>query len=536
MTNRIQILPTYLANQIAAGEVVERPASVLKELLENSLDAGSTQLDITIERAGIGMIQVQDNGAGICKEDLVLTICPHATSKIIHASDLDAITSYGFRGEALASISAISQLKITSWVKDQDTGWYLATSGRNTTPEIMPSAKHIGTCVEVKNLFFNTPVRRNFLRADKTELLYVEEVFKRIALSQPQVVFKWQIDERNPKRFAKCIDLEAHTKRVAQLCGRQFAKDAVYIEAEANGLSLKGWLGDPQKMRAQADLQYFYVNNRIVRDKIVMHAIRQAYQNLGAVGKHPAYVLYLTIDPAAVDVNVHPTKHEVRFRESRTVHAFLQYATKEALQKGGKVAMNLPECEQRRDEMFFPNFEGSGQKRVSSNLGELIAVLGESFILAEKENHLILVDIKATRTALTEVRLQNECNKCDIKQRALLLPKVVEFPLGIDPTTIEWDSWGFELTQSGKHTFLLRAVPELLANSLVGIETLLVNIIKSRDKIQCMANYVAAQSFSRNDNEKLLLELEETKEIYQNNHYLKCYKAIAFSELKEWCS
>ena len=331
---RIHQLPVHLANQIAAGEVVERPASVLKELLENSLDAKSTEIEITVERGGTKLIQVQDNGLGICKEDLPLAIASHATSKIASLSDLEGVRSYGFRGEALASISSVSRLELISAVEDQSCGWSIQLEGRDKPPSLQPVAKRSGTSIAVRDLFYNTPARRKFLKSEKTEAAYIEEIFKRVALSQPAVAFKFQQDDGIQKRLPICRSLEAHIRRVAQLCGKRFVEKAYYIEAEANGLKLTGWLGSENAMRSQADLQYFYVNGRIVRDKIVMHAVRQAYQAINALGRFPAYVLYFECDPSAVDVNVHPTKHEVRFREARTVHAFLSYAIQEGLKQG----------------------------------------------------------------------------------------------------------------------------------------------------------------------------------------------------------
>ncbi|HEV2523671.1 MAG TPA: DNA mismatch repair endonuclease MutL, partial [Gammaproteobacteria bacterium] len=331
---RIHQLPVHLANQIAAGEVVERPASVLKELLENSLDAKSTEIDITVERGGIKLIQVQDNGLGICKEDLPLAIASHATSKIASLSDLEGVQSYGFRGEALASISSVSRLELISAVEDQSCGWSIQLEGRDKPPSLQPVAKRSGTLIAVRDLFYNTPARRKFLKSEKTEAAYLEEIFKRIALSQPAVAFKFQQGDGIQKRLPICRSLDAHIRRVAQLCGKRFVEEAYYIEAEANGLKLTGWLGSENAMRSQADLQYFYVNGRIVRDKIVMHAVRQAYQSVNSLGRFPAYVLYFECDALAVDVNVHPTKHEVRFREARTVHAFLSYAIQEGLKQG----------------------------------------------------------------------------------------------------------------------------------------------------------------------------------------------------------
>lgn len=331
MPSRILPLAPELANQIAAGEVVERPASILKELLENSLDAGSSQIDVTIERGGLGLIKVQDNGHGICKEDLELALCQHATSKILSFSDLEGVASFGFRGEALASISAVSRLSLSSCVQRQTSGFSIQKEGRNGNIRLSVSPPILGTTVEVRDIFYNTPARRKFLRSEKTEGLYIEECFKRIVLSQPKVSFTLKIDAKPLKRWVACKTIEAESRRVSELCSINFIKTAHYIEMENNGLKIKGWLGSAEHLRSQADLQYFYVNGRSVKDKVVSYALRQAYQEYQVAGRYPAYVLFFELDPEAVDVNVHPTKHEVRFREVRAVTAFLIYSVRQAL-------------------------------------------------------------------------------------------------------------------------------------------------------------------------------------------------------------
>ncbi len=328
---RIQKLPIQLANQIAAGEVIERPASVLKELLENSIDAGATVIEVTLLQGGQKLIRVQDDGCGICKEDLALALSQHATSKIATLSDLESVRSLGFRGEALASIAAVSRLSLTSAIESQETGWTIKMEGREHNFVLKPAPFLQGTIVEVRDLFYNTPARRKFLRSERTEFNHVEEVFKRIALSKPHVAFVLKQGDKQIKRLPACFERATETHRVAAICGHSFTSKALYVEAEANGLKLRGWLGSPEAHRAQADLQYFYVNGRIVRDKVINHALRHAYQTFCPPGRHSAYLLYFELDPEAVDVNVHPTKHEVRFREARSVHAFLTYSIQEAL-------------------------------------------------------------------------------------------------------------------------------------------------------------------------------------------------------------
>lgn len=323
--SRIQLLSPRLANQIAAGEVVERPASVIKEILENSLDAGASKVDLEVEQGGIKLIRIRDNGNGIEKDDLPLALSRHATSKITALEDLEAVGSLGFRGEALASISSVSRLTLTSRQPDQENAWMVQTEGRDMQAQLEPAAHPQGTTVEVKDLFFNTPARRKFLKTEKTEYRHLEEVVKRLALSRFDVAFQLRHNGKVIHQLRQAESEMEQERRVASICGSAFIDNALKADvvAEASGLRLWGWVGLPTFSRSQADLQYFFVNGRMIRDKVVTHAVRQAYADVLYHGRHPAYVLFLELDPSLVDVNVHPTKHEVRFRESRLVHDFL---------------------------------------------------------------------------------------------------------------------------------------------------------------------------------------------------------------------
>lgn len=322
---RIHLLSPQLANQIAAGEVVERPASVVKELLENSLDAGARRLEVDVEQGGIKLIRLRDDGFGIEKADLSLALSRHATSKIQALEDLEAVSSLGFRGEALASISSVSRLTLTSRSADQDAAWQVRAEGRDMDTTLEPAAHPRGTTVEVRDLFFNTPARRKFLRTEQTEFRHLEEVIKRMALSRFDVAFSLQHNGRRLQQLRPAAGERERERRLASLLGAAFIDQAVHLDvsAEASGLRLWGWIGLPTYSRSQMDQQYFFVNGRIIRDKVVTHAVRQAYTDVLFHGRHPAFVLYLELDPALVDVNVHPTKHEVRFRESRLVHDFI---------------------------------------------------------------------------------------------------------------------------------------------------------------------------------------------------------------------
>lgn len=320
---RIHLLSPRLANQIAAGEVVERPASVIKELLENSLDAGARRIDVEVEQGGVKLLRVRDDGCGIPSDDLPLALARHATSKIRDLDDLERVMSLGFRGEALASISSVARLTMTSRTADADQAWQVETEGRDMAARVQPAAHPVGTSVEVRDLFFNTPARRKFLRAEKTEFEHLQEVIRRLALARFDVAFHLRHNGKTIFALHEARDEISRARRVASMCGSAFLEQALPIQVERNGLHLWGWVGLPTFSRSQADLQYFYVNGRMVRDKLVVHAVRQAYRDVLYNGRHPTFVLFLELDPAAVDVNVHPTKHEVRFREGRTVHDFL---------------------------------------------------------------------------------------------------------------------------------------------------------------------------------------------------------------------
>ncbi|BFM48615.1 DNA mismatch repair endonuclease MutL [Marinomonas sp. THO17] len=320
---RIHLLSPRLANQIAAGEVVERPASVVKELLENSLDAGASQLDIDVEQGGVRRIKIRDNGAGIVKDDLSLALSRHATSKIVTLDDLEAVSTLGFRGEALASISSVSRMHLTSLAEDESEAWRVEAEGKEMAAAIRPASHPQGTTIDVRDLFFNTPARRKFLRTEKTEFSHLEEVVKRLALSRYETGFRLSHNGKQVYDLRPVTDQLHAEHRLATLLGKKFIENALTLDVEAAGLRLWGWIGLPTFSRSQADLQYFFVNGRVVKDKLVAHAVRQAYRDVLYNGRHPTFVLYLELDPSTVDVNVHPTKHEVRFRDGRLVHDFL---------------------------------------------------------------------------------------------------------------------------------------------------------------------------------------------------------------------
>lgn len=426
--NRIQRLSPLIANQIAAGEVIERPASVIKELLENSLDAGAKNITIKIEHAGARLMTITDDGAGIHRDDLPLAIAPHATSKIHSTDDLQQIATLGFRGEALASIGSISKLSICTRTKDDEHAWELICQGSEQALEIKPAAHPIGTTITVRELFFNTPARRRFLRSDKTEFSHIEDIVKRLALSHFDLAITLQHDNKIILKVTKAIDEKQQQKRIAAICGEAFLKQSFYVDFEATGLRLHGWVSQKEFSRNQTDLQFFYINGRSVRDRIVMHAIKQAYADLLGVDRHPGYVLFLDIAPKEVDVNVHPTKHEVRFHEARLVHDFIFQKIRQALVQSTSATQTVyfgqNEIEHFRskkvDVMSEPEKMYVVMKDTPISLfGEVLGQYSH-FVLTTKDKNLFFVNLRALQQLLALKKyLQSRASK------PLLIPEVL---------------------------------------------------------------------------------------------------------------
>lgn len=360
----IKILPARLANQIAAGEVVERPASVVKELVENSLDSGATRIDIDIEKGGSKLIRVRDNGKGIVKDELALALSRHATSKIHTLDDLEAIMSLGFRGEALASISSVSRLTLTSRTATQEQAWEAYSEGREMDVQLKPSAHPIGTSVDVLDLFFNTPARRKFLRTEKTEFTHIDELLKRIALSRFDVTINLRHNGKVVRQYRSAKNQLQSEKRIAAVCGTAFVKSMLSIYLEHNGMKLHGWITSPEGARQQSDLQYCYVNGRMMKDKLINHAIRQSYQMSLKPDQFAAYVLFIELDPHQVDVNVHPAKHEVRFHQTRLVHDFIYQALTDALAQSQHV--DKPKTSHSAFKSDIDNLPSQDKSQISS--------------------------------------------------------------------------------------------------------------------------------------------------------------------------
>lgn len=364
----IQVLPPQLANQIAAGEVVERPASVVKELVENSLDAGATRIDIDIERGGAKLIRIRDNGCGIKKDELALALARHATSKIATLDDLEAIISLGFRGEALASISSVARLTLTSRTAEQSEAWQAYAEGREQDVTVKPAAHPVGTTLEVLDLFYNTPARRKFMRTEKTEFNHIDEIVRRIALARFDVSINLTHNGKVIRQYRAVAEGASRERRLGAICGTAFLEQALTIEWQHGDLALRGWVAEPSATTsALAEIQYCYVNGRMMRDRLINHAIRQACEDKLGADQQPAFVLYLEIDPHQVDVNVHPAKHEVRFHQSRLVHDFIYQGVLSVLQQQSENRLPLEETAEDPQPRWQPeNRVASGRNQFAT--------------------------------------------------------------------------------------------------------------------------------------------------------------------------
>ncbi|MCX7041779.1 MAG: DNA mismatch repair endonuclease MutL [Gammaproteobacteria bacterium] len=509
----IRLLPDTLINQIAAGEVVERPSSVVKELVENALDAGARRIDIDLEEGGIRLIRVRDDGSGMTPTDLGLAVSRHATSKIASLDDLEQVATLGFRGEALPSIASVSRFAISSRTALESHGSRLEIEGGKAGP-VMPQAHAIGTTIEVRDLFYNVPARRKFLRAERTELGHVEEWLRSLALARPEVELRVTHNGKPGKQYRPGpADADAHG-RLAEALGEEFVNHSLRVEHAAAGLSLRGWVGLPTASRSSADQQYFYVNGRAVKDRVVAHAVRQAYADVLFHGRHPAFVLFLELDARRVDVNVHPAKHEVRFRDGRLVHEFVFRTLHEALAGTRAGAAALPSAGaapaqpgpqgyapqgyapwtgDRQSAMSLPVREtlagyaalyGQSQPQGDGStlaprlpeaddaqappLGFALAQLHGVFILAENTQGLVLVDMHAAHERITYERLKNAQDGGGIRSQPLLVPvslAVAEREADVAEQHAEALALlGFELRRAGPQALSVRAVPALLAD------------------------------------------------------------------------
>lgn len=518
-------LPSHLADQIAAGEVVERPASVVKELLENALDSGATQIDIHIEQGGEKSIQVVDNGYGIPKDELMLAVSRHATSKIKTVKDLAAVATLGFRGEALASISSVSRFEIISKNDERGAAWRLSAEGEGAWGGLAPVAGTLGTQVTVEDLFFNTPARKRFLRSQQTEFSHIDQLVKRVMLSRPEVGFKLVHNGKVSRHVLPVVDEATLKKRLSQLMGQPFVQQSLAVEFEAQDIKVSGWVGLPTFNRSQTDMQYLFVNGRIVRDRLLSYAVKQAYADVLYHGRHPAYLLFLEVPHEMVDVNVHPAKYEVRFANGRWVYDFLRRSVREAVSRpvsaeqgsgkslSGFQSGGLSNQQPLQSSMQFqapanPSLSGTSslgfqysgpgapanpevaealrEYSISNSalvgrvdhdfeadqdfkLGFAKMQLHGVFILAENKHGLVLVDMHAAHERVVYERLKNQWQNQSLVSQPLLVPMVLALESSQISVWQEYQAWfeklGFELEPMGPEQLKVSSVPALLSKS-----------------------------------------------------------------------
>ncbi len=553
---QIRLLPNQLISQIAAGEVVERPASALKELLENSLDAGSSDIQVSLIQGGVKQLKVTDNGSGIAEDDLAMALTRHATSKIFSLEDLEAVTSLGFRGEALASIASVSRTQISSRYVDLKTGlnskhaWRIASEGSEIAP-IEPVGLDAGTIVEVNDLYFNTPARRKFLKQEATEFGHCEAAFERVALSRPDVAFMQQHNGRALSRFA----VSEPAKRFSEVLGAEFASESISMEEEAAGLKLWGAIAKPTFSRNSRDTQYVYVNGRFVRDKLIAHAIRQAYQDVLHHDRHPAFVLFLELDPSLVDVNVHPSKTEVRFRDGQAIHRFIFHSLHKALAMPTGVSnaatanqaahnpfannsVNYPTYQAQisltaqQNTGFYEGLFGNNSNNAQNNytaaglqptinavtgdayfnenveqndfpLGFAVAQIHGVYILAQNAAGLVVIDMHAAHERIMYEQLKNALDDNAVSMQPLLIP--VSFNADrLEVATVQevlysndssLSQLGFDIAILSPNTLAVRAVPTMLQNA---------DAVKlARDVLKDLREYGASRALTERRNELL---------------------------------
>lgn len=586
----IHVLSPQLVNQIAAGEVIERPASIVKELVENCFDARATQITIYIEQGGLRLIRVCDDGIGIEKDDLPLALSRHATSKIATLDDLEHVTSMGFRGEALASMSSVAKLTLTSSVENAPHGWSVRSDGAEQFFDIQPAPHPKGTTVEVRDLFYNTPARRKFLKSEKTEFAHIETAVKRMVLSRFELGFALFHQQKEIFKVAPAFDLIQQEQRVAAICGENFIDNALRLDFDVSGFTLEGWISVPTFSRSQTDMQFFYVNGRLVKDKTVSHAIKQAYSDVLFSGRQPIFVLYLTLAPEEVDVNAHPAKLEVRFRETRAVHDFILSCVKRALANVRPTITNYPnfapyshvddlpkfeflenpplqqslqivETSHFQTEFFPPNAAlppRENRETFDTNpnamvLGFAIAHLHGIYILAETATGMVMVDTHAAHERITFEKLKQQYAQGSVAMQPLLLPikiTVTKFEAEIaEDSTHFFAQLGFDLNRIGEETLLLRAQPALLQNgdSEQLVRDVLSDLIENEDsyriqseyndvlaKMACYGSVRAHRVLTQNEMNALLRELEKTERGGQCNHGRPTWVSLSTQELDKF--
>ena len=557
----IRVLPPLLVSQIAAGEVVERPASVLKELLENSVDAGAQAITVTLDEGGIKRVQVEDDGGGIARDELALALARHATSKIASLEDLEGVITMGFRGEALASIASVSRLSITSRTRDAAHGAAISAEGASIG-EVQPAARAQGTTVAVADLYFNTPARRKFLRTDSTEFGHCDEVFRRIALARAGIAFML----KHNGRVSHVLRPQTPGERAAALLGDGFLSNSVAVEAQTAALRISGRAGTPQAAGERADGQYFFVNGRYVRDRLLAHAVREAYSELLHGGRQPAYVLFLEIEPRGVDVNVHPAKTEVRFRDARAVHQFVYHAVQRALspsaaeapvsyasfgtQKAIQSSFGLAQPAAAYQAFMQSAAAPLPQNEKAPPLGYALGQLHGVYILAQNEAGLVLVDMHAAHERIVMEKLKANLDAGAVQRQSLLVPALFTAE-ALDIATAEenrdaLERLGLELTVSGPNELAVRAAPAPLAGGdIVGLARGVLKemreygasqVLSSRQNellatMACHAAVRAHRALSGAEMNALLREMEETERSGSCNHGRPTWYQLTMADL-----
>ncbi|HEY4746453.1 MAG TPA: DNA mismatch repair endonuclease MutL, partial [Steroidobacteraceae bacterium] len=574
----ICILPGELVDQIAAGEVIERPASVVKELVENALDAGATRIEIDVERGGIALVRVRDDGCGIAAGELPMALARHATSKIACLDDLEAVTTLGFRGEALPSIGSVSRLRIVSCAAGAAHGAQVDADGGALTP-VRPAAHPPGTTIEVRDLFFNVPARRKFVRSDATELTHIAKLLERLALSRFDVSFRLRHGTRVLLDAPAVSDAGADLTRLEEVLGRDFPAAAVAVRHAAGPVMLSGWAGLPTRSRAQPDQQFWFVNGRSVRDRLLMNAVRLAYRDVLYHGRHAAYVLYLTLDPKLVDVNAHPAKLEVRFRDSRQIHDFAFRAVERALAatkpdlaaasaaRGAEGLGNgaahagrgtsLPLYEPTRDPWAIAaavRDEGALPGTVAEEhpLGTALAQLHGAYILAQNREGLVLVDMHAAHERVLYEKFKAERASGTPASQHLLEPVVIDLKAHELTALLErrgeWEQAGFELDALGSTRLALRRVPATLKPGEISrIVTLLVQDLTleadthhlegAADRflgtLACRSAIHAHRRLTLPEMDTLLRQMEATERANQCNHGRPTWTRLSLQQLDQ---
>jgi len=560
----IRQLPDHLVNQIAAGEVIERPASIVKELVENSLDAGARSIRIEVEQGGVRRIRVSDDGCGIERDELTLALSAHATSKIGSLDDLEGVATLGFRGEALPSIASVSRLRLASRVSGADSGYEIDCEG-GRQGQLRPAGLPQGTVVEVRDLFYNTPARRKFLRTERTEFGHIDDLVKRLALARMEVSLELVHNGRALRRLECAGDSQARVRRVAAVCGETFCEATIELDEHHAGMQLAGWIARPAFSRSQPDLQFFFVNGRLVRDRLAAHAVRQGFRDVLFHGRHPAFVLMLAIDPQRVDVNVHPQKHEVRFRDGRLVHDFLfstihrslsgtrpgqaQTAsdrTPETARPGGgagpragqsSLGLGVAESVARYAQLAAGPTTGEDGRGELPPLGFAVAQIHGIFVLAENADGLVVVDMHAAHERVIYEQLKQAWHEDRVRAQRLLVPEriaVTEREVRALERHLEGlRQLGFELDLAGPESIVIRSVPALLAraDSQQLVRDLLADLVELGASnrvdtiidellatIACHGSVRANRRLSIDEMNALLREMERTERADQCNH------------------